>query len=170
LSLASLPTRINICTHNPYTQIQATCQSAEAVLQAWPPSYQGCTHYSSCPSAQPHCCSGRCVCDDSCSVQGSAACVDWGECDDTGDIPQTCAGASRHISVVLYEILDHSSNCTETYDGNLRRDVTTFRIHLPSSEFRAIKIKAGHRAHGPAWMWLAGSFASAQTCMQVFGM
>ena len=61
------------------------------------PLHQSCTDQSQCPGEQPHCCAGRCVCDDQCNVENSVSCTANGLCDDPNDVPGTCAGGSTRL-------------------------------------------------------------------------
>ena len=61
------------------------------------PLHQSCTDQSQCPGEQPHCCAGRCVCDDQCNVDNSVSCTANGLCDDPNDVPGTCAGGSTRL-------------------------------------------------------------------------
>ena len=62
--------------------------------------YRACKTQEQCPSYQPHCCAGRCVCDISCNHESSEDCLDHGACDDPADFPGICAGRPTANTIV----------------------------------------------------------------------
>jgi hypothetical protein len=79
--------------------------------------HQSCAAMSECPTEQPHCCAGRCVCDDLCSVENSVSCTANGLCDDPNDIPSFCAGGGAWGGLCIcpdgtpYEVGDNNDAC-----------------------------------------------------------
>ena len=68
---------------------------AATLLVAAAEAGAACSSASDCQVAQPHCCAGRCVCDEGCSVENTADCTERGLCDDTNDIPRVCSGGDQ---------------------------------------------------------------------------
>ena len=126
----------NLALHPPY--LVATAEEWDAVNKRFTDgrhSYRHCTSELDCGTAQPHCCAGRCVCDDGCSNELSTACTVGRFCDDPADIPSVCAGGQtlgasfdRHGVLIAGNATQKKANRITVVEGT-----TESVIHWPNA-------------------------------------